>query len=93
MGFFGTILFLATAGISIYYFPTLFFGVSWEQLNQIRSSEAAKTVGDIIKNLGWTAESAVDEANRIFTISIIICVIVGVIVIASILYSYRRVGK
>ncbi len=93
MGFFGTVLFLATTGISIYYFPTLFFGISWENLVAIKNAGDTKNVADIIKGLAWAGENAISEASKIFTISIIICVIVGVIVIASILYSYRRVGK
>ncbi len=93
MGFFGTILFLATTGVSIYYFPELFFGISWKNLAEIRNSDSLNAISSIFKNLGWTAETAVDEANRIFTISIIVSVIVGIIVIASILYSYRRIGK
>lgn len=93
MGFFGTILFLATTGVSIYYFPTLFFGISWSELVAIRNPETVKDFLTVIKNYGWSLENASSEANRIFIISIVICAIVGLIVIASILYSHRRVGK
>lgn len=93
MGFFGTILFLATTGITIYYFPQLFFNISWEELAEIRNSDTLSAVSSIYKPLGWTAETAIDEANRAFTISLIVCIILALIVIASILYSYRRIGK
>lgn len=93
MGFFGTILFLATAGISIYYFPTLFFQISWQELVAIRNPETIKDYITTIKEFGWSLENASSEANRIFIISIVICVIVGLIVIASIISSYRRIGK
>jgi len=90
MGTLGTLLYLATTGVTIYLMPALLYGTTYEALNQIINSSALNSIQSILQQIGLVEETAKQQAQQMLSVCVVVSIILAILVFSSFMESSKK---